>query len=301
MRFTAYAVLVLTILLWAGNWIVGRAIRDDVSPALATLGRVAIVIVSVAPFALAGLRERLAALTRAQWKVLVLAGLTGGGLHLAMQWLALHYTTATSATLFVSTAPIFILLLAAAFLGERIAFLQWVGVAVSFSGIAVIASGGNLLALASLSLNRGDLLAVGSMFLFAAYTVVLKRRADALNILQFLLVISAVGGIALLPWVAWELAHDARARLTPAGIAAFAYSGFGSFLLSYLGWSYAVRRLGAARAGAWMHLMPAFAVALAATFLHEYPRWFHFAGIALIVAGVSLATLRRAGISAPRP
>src|SRR5690348_11430909 len=123
MRFTAYAVLVLTILLWAGNWIVGRAIRDDVSPALATLGRVAIVIVSVLPFALAGLRERLAALTRAQWKVLVLAGLTGGGLHLAMQWLALHYTTATSATLFVSTAPIFILLLAAAFLGERIAFL----------------------------------------------------------------------------------------------------------------------------------------------------------------------------------
>jgi drug/metabolite transporter (DMT)-like permease len=103
-----------------------------------------------------------------------------------------------------------------------------------------------------------------------------------------------------LPWVAWELAHDARARLTPAGVAAFAYSGIGSFLLSYLGWSYAVRRLGAARAGAWMHLMPAFAVALAAVFLQEYPRWFHFAGIALIIAGVSLATMRRARGSALR-
>lgn len=291
MRFTAYAVLLATILLWAGNWIVGRAIRNDVSPALATLGRVAIVIVSVAPFALAGLRRRLAALSREEWRVLVLAGLFGGGLHLAMQWLALHYTTATSATLFVSTAPIFILLLAAAFLGERIVPLQWLGVAVSFSGIAIIASAGDPGALASLSLNRGDLLAVGSMFMFAAYTVTLKRwNDDALHIVQFLLVISCIGALALSPWVAWELAHDARAHLTPAGILAFAYSGFGSFLLSYLGWSYAVRRLGPARAGAWMHLMPAFAVGLAALFLGEYPRWYHLAGIALIIAGVSLAT-----------
>jgi len=290
MRFTAYVVLVATILLWAGNWIVGRAIRNDVSPALATLGRVAIVVVSVAPFAAAGLRQRLAALRREEWKVLLLAGFFGGGLHLAMQWLALHYTTATSATLFVSTAPIFILLLAAAFLGERVALPQWLGVAISFSGIAVIASGGDLRALASLSLNRGDLLAVASMFMFAAYTVVLKRWNDALHILQFLLVISCIGALALLPWVGWELAHDAHARLTPAGILAFAYSGIGSFLLAYLGWSYAVRRLGAARAGAWMHLMPAFAVVLAALFLGEYPRWFHFAGIALIVGGVSLAT-----------
>ncbi|MGQ0653348.1 MAG: hypothetical protein ACT4P4_13955 [Betaproteobacteria bacterium] len=35
------------------------------------------------------------------------------------------------------------------------------------------------------------------------------------------------------------------------------YSAFGSLLLAYAGWSYVVARLGAARAGATMHLMPA--------------------------------------------
>src|SRR5438477_11941954 len=109
MRFTAYLALLMTVLLWAGNWIVGRAIRNDLSPALATLGRLAIVLASVAPFALRGLPGKLAALSREQWKLLLLAGVFGGGVHLAMQWLALHYTTATSATLFVSSAPIFIL------------------------------------------------------------------------------------------------------------------------------------------------------------------------------------------------
>ena len=50
-------------------------------------------------------------------------------------------------------------------------------------------------------------------------------------------------------------------------------------------------RLGAGRAGAWMHLMPAFAVVLATIFLGEYPLWYHFAGIALIIAGVRASSV----------
>lgn len=235
MRFAAHLALLATIVLWVGNWIVGRAVRNDVTPAVATLGRMLIVVLSLAPFALAGLRERLAALQRPQWKLLLLAGLFVGGPHLAMQCLALRYTTATSATLFVSTAPVFILLLAAAFLGERIVARQWLGIAVSFSGIALIASDGDLRALAGLELNRGDLLAVGSMLLFAAYTVALKRRNDGLSTLQYLFVISCVGVVALVPWVAWELAHGAGAVLNGYGVLAFLYYGICSFILANLG------------------------------------------------------------------
>jgi drug/metabolite transporter (DMT)-like permease len=41
-----------------------------------------------------------------------------------------------------------------------------------------------------------------------------------------------------------------------------------------------------------MHLMPAISVVLAALFLSERPYWYHFAGIALILAGVALASAR---------
>jgi len=34
-------------------------------------------------------------------------------------------------------------------------------------------------------------------------------------------------------------------------------------------------------------------VALAAIFLGEYPLWYHFAGIAMILAGVALSSVRR--------
>ena len=217
-------------------------------------------------------------------------GLSGGGVHLAMQWLGLHYTTATSGTLYLSTSPIFILLLAGLFLGERIVALQWAGVLVSFAGVALIASQGDPSALAALSFNIGDLLAVASMAMWSAYTILLRKRSDALNTLQLLLVVCSLGMLFMAPWLLWELAGAGRAALKPAGMLAVLYSAIGSLLLAYAGWSYVVARIGAARAGATMHLMPAIAVVLSAVFLEEYPLWFHFAGIALILAGVGLSS-----------
>ena len=86
-----------------------------------------------------------------------------------------------------------------------------------------------------------------------------------------------------------------RLNLGTVGLLAVLYSAIGSLLLAYAGWSYVVRRLGAARAGVTLHVMPAMGVGFAALFLGEYPRWFHVAGIVLILAGVraSLASSSR--------
>jgi drug/metabolite transporter (DMT)-like permease len=295
MRAAAYFALVVSLLLWSGNWIVGRAVREDISPALATLGRVFIVMLAVLPFAFRDFKQRLANLSRADWRVLLLTGFLGGGVHLAMQWEGLRYTTATSATLFLSTSPVFILLLAPSLLGERVGARQWLGIGVSFAGIATIVSAGDPATLASLSFNRGDLLALGSMFMWALYTIMLRRRRDALDMPQFLLVLTVVGAASLAPWVAWELAHEPHASLSRNGVLAILYSGIGSFLLAYLGWSYAVTRLGAARAGPWMHGVMAFGVLLAAVFLGEYPRGFHIAGVVLILAGIGISSFRASG------
>jgi len=292
MRFTAWLVLAATLLLWSGNWIVARAVRDDISPGLATAGRLVIVALLLAPFARRGLAAKLPALSRRDWKVLWLLGFSGGGLHLALQWLGLHYTTATSATLYLSTAPIFILLLAAPLLGERIAARQWAGVAISFAGVALIGMQGRLL---QPSFNLGDLCALASMAMWGSYTVFLRMRRDTLDIVEFLTLVCLLGLVFMTPWVIAEFFLGMTLKLTLAGTAAVLYSAIGSLLLAYAGWSYVVKRMGAARAGATMHLMPAIAVGLAALFLGEYPVWYHFAGIALILVGVALASLRARG------
>jgi drug/metabolite transporter (DMT)-like permease len=297
MRFTAWLVLIATLMLWSGNWIVARAVRNDIAPGIATLGRLAIVLAILVPFAFAGLREKLSALTSKDWKILAALGFTGGGLHLGLQWLGLHYTTATSGILYLSTSPIFILLMAAPVAGERIVPRQWIGVAMSFGGVAIIATQGNF---QSVRFNIGDLMALASMMMWAGYTVFLRIRRDTLSTIELLVMVCAFGMVFMAPWVTWEVLFNLKLNLNKAGSLAVLYSAIGSLLLAYAGWSYVVTRLGAARAGATMHLMPAFGVLLAALFLGEYPRWFHFAGIALILTGVALSSFKASSASSSR-
>jgi drug/metabolite transporter (DMT)-like permease len=284
-RIFPWLVLAGTLLLWSGNWIVARAVRDDISPGLATTGRLLLVLLILLPFTLPGLMRKFGQL---QGKTVLLAiGFFGGGLHLGFQWQGLHYTTATSATLYLSTAPIFILLMARPLLGERITLRQWGGVAVSFCGVALIGTQGNF---SLVSFNVGDALALLSMFFWGAYTVLLRLRKDALDTPEFLTLQSAMGLVTLLPWAAWELLHDGKANLSVIGGVAVAYSAIGSLLLAGAGWTYVVKRLGASRAGVTMHLMPAITAVMAMAFLAEYPSWYHGAGIALILTGVALSS-----------
>jgi drug/metabolite transporter (DMT)-like permease len=289
MRFTAWLVLIATLLLWSGNWIVARAVREEIAPGIATVGRLLIVLAILLPFALPGLRRKLPGLRTRDWAALVALGFTGGGLHLALQWLGLHYTTATSGILYLSTTPIFILLMALP-LGERIGLRQWLGVAISFCGVYLIATQGRP---AQLSFNVGDMMALASMMMWAGYTVLLRVRRDPLGIVELLVMVCACGVVFMLPWISAELLVHPQIHLSAQGFLAVLYSAIGSLLLAYAGWSYVVKRLGAARAGVTMHLMPVFGVLLAALFLDEYPRWFHFAGIALILAGVALSSFRQ--------
>ena len=295
MRLAVWLVLLATLLLWSGNWIVARAVRDEIAPGLATAGRLVVVLLLLLPFTLSRLKRKFGQL---QGKPALLAlGFFGGGLHLAFQWLGLHYTTATSATLYLSTAPVFILLLSRPLLGERIAARQWTGVAVSFCGVALIGTQGNL---SVVSFNAGDALALLSMLFWGTYTVLLRMRRDDLDTPEFMTVLCAMGLVTLLPWVAFEFMRGMETTLSMNGALAVLYSAIGSLLLAGAGWTYVVKRMGAARAGVTMHLMPGITALMAMLFLGESPYWYHFAGIALILAGVGLSSSRASSAASSR-
>ncbi len=300
MRAAAYFAVVSSLALWAGNWIVARAVRDDIAPALITSSRAVLVMLTLAPLALPGLYAKLRAFAARDWAVLAGLGLFGGGLHNAMQYLGLQWTTATNGTLFFSLSPVTIMLLAGVVLGERVRAMQWIGVTVSLAGVLVIAARGEAETLAGLSFNPGDILCFVSMVFWSAYTICLRLQRTALEAIQLLFMVCAFGLVTLLPWLAWDLAYDPRAHFNLNGTLALLYSAFASVILAYAGWNYAVSRLGAARTGSFSHLLPAFGVIFAALFLGEYPVWYHFVGIALIFGGIGLSSFRASSASSSR-
>jgi drug/metabolite transporter (DMT)-like permease len=128
------------------------------------------------------------------------------------------------------------------------------------------------------------------MIFWSGYTICLRLQRAALEPIQLLFMVCAVGLVTLLPWLAWDLAYDPRPHFNRNGMLALLYSAFASVILAYACWNWAVARLGASRVGGFSHLLPAFGVIFAALFLGEYPAWYHFAGIALIFGGITVSS-----------
>src|SRR5207249_7956636 len=103
---------------WAGNWVLGRALRDVFEPAALNFWRWLIALVALAPFALPGVRANIAAIRRSAGLLLALSFL---GVAL-FQWLiyeGLKTTTAVNAVLLNSSFPAFMLLCSWAIERER--------------------------------------------------------------------------------------------------------------------------------------------------------------------------------------
>jgi drug/metabolite transporter (DMT)-like permease len=292
-RALAYLLLTLTALFWSGNWVVGRWIRDDVPPIALSFWRWAIAFACLLPWAWPHLRAQRRELM-AHWQVLAPLGLFGGACHNALTYTCVAHTTATNGVLLASATPIMIIGLSWALLGKRLRPLEWLGVAVSFSGVLAILAQGELARLLALRPNAGDLWVLAAMLFWALYTVLLVHRPAGLHPLSFLSAITLWGLAGLAPFYLWEIASGRHIVPGLPAFAAIAYAGVFPAALGFIFWNRAVAEVGGNRAGQFMHLMPAFGTILAVIFLGEQPALYHLAGIALILAGIFLTTRVRA-------
>lgn len=290
-RLQALLLLSAANLLWSGNWVAGRALRDAFDPLALNFWRWLLAAAALAPFALPGLRGKWA-LVRAHAGILLLLAFTGVAAFHGCVYLGLRSTPAVNAVLLNSSMPLFMLLCSWAIERERASARQVAGMLVSLAGIAAILSRGDPMSLARLELHAGDAWILLAMPIWGVYSVLLKRRPPQLGGLEFLFVISAAGVLMLAPWAAL-MALQAPPRWPGAPAAAgVLYIAIGASVLAYICWNRGVAVVGANVAGFTVHLLPAFGTVLAILFLGESFAAYHAAGIAIILAGVVLATRR---------
>ena len=287
---SAFLLLAAANLLWAGNWLFGRALRDVFEPVELNFWRWVIGAAVLAPFALRGVIEK-RALIRRHAGVLLLLALTGVVLFQLLVYLGLQSTTAVNGVLLNSSSPLFILLCSWIMERERVTARQLVGVLISLAGILVILSRGELDNLLTLEFHVGDAWVLLAMPVWGIYSVLLKRRPPALGGLEFLFVIAAAGVVMLAPLYAFNALHEAPDVPVPAAaIAGVVYIGIGASVFAFVFWNRGVKVVGANAAGFTLHLLPAFGTVLAIILLGESFGLFHAIGIVTIVAGVVLAT-----------
>ncbi len=279
--------LAVTVLLWAGNWIFARALRFDAPPVALAFWRWFVALVILSPLAYAHVRAQWRIVLHS-WRVLCLLALLATVFQHIPVYIGLHDTTATNAALLNSATPIMIFMLSRALGGERLSVRQGLGVAISFTGMVAIVARGDVMALAGLQLNGGDLWVLLATLSWAVYTVCLRWRPAELDPLAMLWTIAAIGVVALLPLYAWELATGRTLHVTVMALAGIAYMGAFATVVAYIFWNRAVQEVGPNRAGPFMYLMLVYTPLLAIVFLDERLYLYHFIGCALILGGIYL-------------
>lgn len=290
-QWLSFGTLAVVMLLWAGNSIVGRAVRDDVPPFTLAFVRWVGALLIVLPFAWRHLKGDAAALRR-HWRGVSVLALVGVAAFNGLLYSGLHHTTATNALLLQAAIPALVLLFDRVIFAVPSTRRQVLGVTVSTLGVLTIITRGLPDTLLGLTFGTGELLVLAAVLAWSLYTSLLKLRPEV-HPLSFLIATFAIAALAMAPLAAHEWQHGERIVWGPLALGSMAYVALLPSALAYALYNAAVADLGAGRAGQAITLMPLLGALLAAALLNEPLLGFHFLGMALILAGIVVSNLPR--------
>jgi len=283
-----YLLLSLTSLFWAGNLVLGRFVVGHIPPfTLACLrwgGAVPVVLLMAWPH----LRRDWPVIRRSLPMLLLLSA-TGYAGNNVLAYYGLQYTQALNGLLIQSSGPLFVALWSLVLFGVRLTLAQALGIAISLTGVFVILLHGDLAAIASIHLNKGDLMLTLALVVFGIYAAVMPKRPPMHPLSLFACTVTG-GALLLVPLMATELARGELPAFDLTTALSFGYAVLFPSIFGYLCLNRGIALIGPNRAAPFVHLIPVFGSVMAIAFLGERLELFHILGYALVLGGIFMAS-----------
>lgn len=205
---------------------------------------------------------------------------------------ALHGGGAGKVAVLTYTMPFWLLLLAWAFLGERLRGVQWLAVILSFAGLVLVVGPWQIHGATS------SVLTVAGGFAWAASAVVVKlmQRRHHVDVLSLTTWQMTIGALPLI--LIAVLTYSGGPDWTVGFVWGLAYTVILANAVAWVLWLYALRTLSAGAAGLGTLAIPVVGVVAAWLQLGERPTAVEAVGMALIVGALAILALR--GLAAGR-
>jgi drug/metabolite transporter (DMT)-like permease len=200
----------------------------------------------------------------------------------------LAYTTSGHSAMILAIGPILVLLLARAMKIEALTTAKIAGMALAFTGAAILAAENGFDLRRSPTLS-GDLITLLGTTCFTFYVVLSKKVASKYDSIEMNAVNVFASAIVLLPLAIFLAVHRGWKSVPWEGWMGLLYMGAISSVAAYTLFYWALRYMEASRVAAVNYFQPIGAILVAGLFLREVPTQHLLLGGVLILLGVYLA------------
>jgi drug/metabolite transporter (DMT)-like permease len=282
--------LTMVAALWGGTFIAGKILAQSLPLMTAAFGRFFVASILLV-FVAVKMEGKLPRLNREQILLTAILGFTGIFLYNICFFGALARVPAGRTSLFVSLTPIVTAVLAGLIFSERLGVRRWAGILVALIGAIVVITRGDLIGGItdiSQSLGLGELMMLGAVFSWAAYTLISRKALETLSPIVattygtlwgfVFLTIGAIGEFKDVDWfhLDWRV-----------WTSVFYLGAFGT-VLAFIWYYQGIQTVGPSRTAIFTNLVPAFGVLFSAALLGEPILISMVVGGLIAVLGVSL-------------
>ena len=212
-------------------------------------------------------------------------GLSGFTIFNSIYYISAHYTVAINLGIVQSTMPAFIMMISMFWLKTRINFKQVAGLLVTFVGVSIVISNGDIVSLLRLKLNNGDLLMIFACIFYAIYAVGLKKRPE-INDILLMTIFSYIAFVGSLPGLIIEITNYSFFFPTFKGLIILSVIIIFPSLLAQILFMKGVKIVGPALSGLYTNLVPIFTSVLAIIVLNEVFHIYHLISLIIIFLGI---------------
>jgi drug/metabolite transporter (DMT)-like permease len=240
------------------------------------------------------LAPRATPVTRGDWLRILWLGFIGYYLASLVDFMGLQYVTAALERLMLYLYPTIVVVLSAIFLRQRITGRIVTAMLLSYAGIVLVFGRDLSLAGDPHALWLGGALVFAGAFLYALYLVGAGPVITRLGSLRFIALAMLTSSVFVFAQFAATRPVSALAASTRIQLLSLAMAIFSTVLPTYLV-AEAIKRIGANNTSLLGSLGPVFTIAFGVWLLGEQVHWIQLAGAALVLAGVTLVTLKPRG------
>jgi len=224
------------------------------------------------------------------WKRIILCAVFGMVINMLMFFKGLSLSTPINASIIVTVSPIFVFLMSAFFIKEKITLIKYFGISLGFSGALALILFGNEMRQDAPNITLGNILFVVNAISYGIYLIIVKPLTLKYHPYTIMKWIFLIAVIINLPITITEFLEVEWASLPFDAIWKLSFVVIGTTFLTYLLNVFALKELKASTVGVFMYLQPPIAIVFAIIVGSDSLTFVKVVATLLIFAGVYLVS-----------